>query len=86
LIPETGVIIQSRNVVFEEGLGHRTLTPEGEYFQDEENDTLDSDLGFLHNHAPVAEGTPPNQNTTLTTIHNAVPVQPQPNPEPAKQV
>ena len=29
LIPKTGQIIRSRNVIFEEGLGHRTLTAEG---------------------------------------------------------
>jgi hypothetical protein len=44
LIPETGQIIRSRNVIFEEGLGHRTLTAEGEYFAD---DNGDMDYEFL---------------------------------------
>lgn len=32
LIPETGEIIRSQNIQFEEGLGHQTLTPAGDYF------------------------------------------------------
>lgn len=43
LIPETGQIVRSCNVQFEEGTGHRTLTPEGEYtpeyFADDDGDT-----------------------------------------------
>jgi hypothetical protein len=42
LIPETGQIIKSRNIVFEEGLGHRTLTTEGEYFADDATQTMNS--------------------------------------------
>jgi hypothetical protein len=41
LIPETGQVIRSRNVVFEEGFGHRTLTAEGEYFADNEEGDMD---------------------------------------------
>jgi hypothetical protein len=46
LIPETSQIIRSRNVVFEEGFGHRTLTAEGEYFADNE-DNVDTNYEFL---------------------------------------
>jgi hypothetical protein len=44
LIPETGEILRSRNVRFKEGMGHRTLTTEGDYFA---NDDEDTDLDFL---------------------------------------
>src|ERR1700678_2761142 len=44
LIRETGQIIRSHNIIFEEGLGHRTLTAEGEYFAD---DNGDMDYKFL---------------------------------------
>lgn len=49
LIPETGEIIRSRNVKFEEGSGHRTLTTEGEYFH---NDDGDHDYSFLQDENP----------------------------------
>jgi hypothetical protein len=39
LILETNTVMRSRNVKFEKGLGHCTLTPEGEYLE----------LGFLNN-------------------------------------
>jgi hypothetical protein len=45
-----GAIIQSRNVKFEEGLSHHTLTAEGEYFLDGlDNENRDNSLGFLNN-------------------------------------
>ncbi|GAW02502.1 retrovirus-related pol polyprotein [Lentinula edodes] len=45
LIPETSGIIRSRDVHFEEGSGHRTLTAEGEYFID--GDSEDKNYDFL---------------------------------------
>jgi hypothetical protein len=62
LIPETGEIIRSRNVRFEEGLGHRTLTPTGDYFV---NDNNDIDLDFL---LP----TPENANDTPAAIQPTI--------------
>ena len=52
LILETGLIIRSRNVIFEEGLGHHTLMPEGEYLED--------DL------TPAIESAPPHTDPTPT--------------------
>jgi hypothetical protein len=43
LVLETGQIIRSWNVVFEEGIGHCTLTAEGEYFADNE-DNIDLNM------------------------------------------
>lgn len=53
LIPKTGQIIRSRNVVFKEGLGHCMLTDEGEYFADDG----DMDYDFLGEEIPT-EGSP----------------------------
>ena len=69
LIPETGEIIRSRNVRFEEGPGHRTLTQEGEYFV---NDNEDVDLDFL---LPQLE-TPENVNNTVNTTPTIQPITP----------
>jgi hypothetical protein len=46
LVLETGQIIRSRNVIFEEGLGHCMLTTEGEYFADNE-ENIDLDYKFV---------------------------------------
>jgi hypothetical protein len=46
LVLETGQIIRSRNVIFEEGIGHRMPTAEGEYFTDNE-DNIDLNYEFL---------------------------------------
>jgi hypothetical protein len=74
LIPETGEIVRSRNVRFEEGLGHRTLTPEGDYFAD---DTGDVDLDFLLPDPPQTETLPiqPMITTSLPSITAPVPQQ-----------
>jgi hypothetical protein len=52
LVPKTGQIIRSRNVVFEEGIGHRTLTAKGEYFADNE-DKIDLNYEFLNENSFV---------------------------------
>jgi len=73
LIPETGAIIRLRNVKFKEELGHHTLTPEGEYFKDNNNNL---DLRFLNNTTvtPAKETTPPSLTPNLTP--NPMPMQP----------
>ena len=69
LIPETGEIIRSRNVRFEEGIGHRTLTPEGEYFVNDLNE--DVNLDFL---LPQTPQTPGNVNDTTPTTQPIIPI------------
>ena len=69
LIPETGQIIRSRNVFFEEGFGHHTLTVEGEYFADDEGN--DSNYEFLTEEVPQTLPETPTetvQNPTETQI------------------
>ncbi|GLB45342.1 hypothetical protein LshimejAT787_2200050 [Lyophyllum shimeji] len=65
LIPETGQVIRPRNVRFEEGFGHRTLTAEGEYFVDDDGD---KDYDFL------------GDEVDSTTINNDNPALPAPPP------
>jgi hypothetical protein len=71
LIPETGAIIQSRNVKFEEGLGHRTLTAEGKYFLDGlDNENGDDSLDFPNNlttPGPNIENPQPRQTPDIRT-------------------
>ena len=90
LIPETGVVIRSRNVSFEEGVGHRTLTPEGEYFLDN-TDMLNDDgrLDFLNDGTSTPSVDPsiphvePNQHSPA--VESALPSpRPTTNPEPRK--
>jgi len=70
LILETGAIVQWRNVKFEEGLGHYTLTPEGEYFLDNGNN--DNNIDFLDDMitqdmtTPATETAPPSQTPDQT--------------------
>jgi hypothetical protein len=56
LIPETGVIICSRNIIFKEGLEHHTPTAKGEFFLSDNN--IDVDLP--NNPTPAVEDIPPN--------------------------
>jgi Reverse transcriptase (RNA-dependent DNA polymerase)/gag-polypeptide of LTR copia-type/GAG-pre-integrase domain len=65
LIPETGQIIRSRNVVFEEGFGHRTLTDEGEYFADDEGN-VDSNFENLTEDTVI--NVPQTSETSSETI------------------
>jgi hypothetical protein len=77
LISETGVIIRSRNVKFEEGIGHRTLTAEGEYFVDIED--ADNNLEFLQ----VTNPPTPTITPTVEAAHPNPPPPPNaPNPLP----
>jgi hypothetical protein len=80
-IPETGAIIRSRNVKFEEGLGHRTLTAEGEYFKDNNNNL---DLGFLNETTvtPAEEITQPSPNQ----LPNSMPASTQPTSQPRPRI
>ena len=64
LIPETGQILRSRNVVFEEGFGHRTLTAEGEYFADE--GIIDSNFEFLTKNPVIDTPQTPAETPTET--------------------
>jgi len=79
LIPETGVIIRSRNVVFEEGNGHRTLTAEGELLVDDDN----IDMHVPINPTPAIESTLPNLDTAdppTEPTNNQEPIQRTPRP------
>lgn len=69
LIPETSEIICSRDVIFEEGVGHCTLTAEGEYFAD--SDSNDRDYLFITDKptnsnaiSPSSELPPPTEPPT----------------------
>jgi hypothetical protein len=66
LIPETGQIIRSRNVVFEEGLGRRTLTDEGKYCVEDDGDIGYDFLGDVT--LPIANDEPPETGDTTPPL------------------
>ena len=70
LILETGKIIRSRNVVFEEGLGHHMLTDEGEYFVDDNGDV---DYELLDETPPITT-IPSETIQNSTALPNVVPL------------
>jgi hypothetical protein len=85
LIPEMGIIVRLRNVVFKEGLGHRTLMTEGELLVDDNN----IDTEFPTDPTPAdptsaVESTLPNLDTTVPPTeptNNQDPVQCPPRPQ-----
>ena len=70
LIPETSEIIHSRDVIFKEGTGHRTLTAEGEYFED--GNSNDKDYDFLIENPPASSDTP--EIPIPTPTHDSPPI------------
>jgi hypothetical protein len=65
LIPETGQIIRSWNVVFKEGIGHCMLTAEGEYFADNK-DNIGFNYEFLTENSFVHASQTPTKTPAKT--------------------
>jgi hypothetical protein len=65
LVPETGQIIRSQNVIFEEKIGHCMLTAEGEYFTDNE-DNIDLNYEFLTENSFIHASQTPTETPAET--------------------
>lgn len=79
LIEETEEVVKSRDVIFEEGLGHRTLSTEGEYIQNSNNGDFNYDFLIDNNDIP----TPVSTNIQNLTDKSADPPSTPPTDSPS---